>query len=42
MSRHELAELEEMVREIDEPDEFVPDEEAKAMPEFKDFREQMI
>lgn len=39
MSRHELAELEEMVREIDEPDEFVPDEEAKAMPEFKDFRE---
>lgn len=31
-----------MLREIDEPDEFVPDEEMLASEEFKDLQDQMI
>jgi large subunit ribosomal protein L28 len=42
MSRFEIADLERMLREIDEPDEFVPDEELWATPEFQDLRQQMI
>ncbi len=34
MSRFEIAGLEQMLREIDEPDEFVPDEELYASQEF--------
>ena len=34
MSRFEIAGLEQMLREIDEPDEFVPDEELWATQEF--------
>ena len=34
MSRHEIANLEQMLREIDEPDEFIPDEEMWASEEF--------
>ena len=37
MSRHEIADLEQILKEIDEPEEFVDDEEAKAMPAYKDF-----
>ena len=36
MSRFEIAQLEQLLREIDEPDEFVPDEEMLASEEFKD------
>lgn len=39
MSRFEIAELETMLREIDEPDEFVEDEELFASEEFKDLKE---
>lgn len=42
MSRFEIAGLEQMLREIDEPDEFVPDEELWASEEFQDLRQQMI
>lgn len=31
-----------MLREIDEPDEFVPDEEMYASEEFKDLKAQML
>ena len=41
MSRFEIAELEQMLREIDEPDEFVPDEEMYASEEYKDLKAQM-
>ena len=41
MSRFEIAELEQMLREIDEPEEFVEDEEIYASEEFKEFKEQM-
>lgn len=41
MSRFEIAELEQMLKEIDEPDEFVPDEEIYGSPEFKELKEQM-
>jgi hypothetical protein len=34
MSRHELAELEVNLKELEEPDEFVPEEIAKATPEY--------
>ncbi len=37
MSRHEIGELEQLLRELDEPDEFVEDEIAKAMPEYKEY-----
>jgi ribosomal protein L28 len=42
MSRFEIAGLEQMLREIDEPDEFVPDEELWATQEFQDLRQQML
>lgn len=42
MSRFEIAGLEQMLREIDEPDEFVPDEELWASEEFQELRQQMI
>lgn len=42
MSRFEIAGLEQMLREIDEPDEFIPDEEMLASKEFQDLREQML
>lgn len=41
MSRFEIAELEQMLKEIDEPDEFIPDEEIYGSPEFKELKEQM-
>lgn len=42
MSRFEIGQLETMLREIDEPDEFVPDEELWASEEFKDLKAQML
>lgn len=42
MSRHEIANLEQMLREIDEPDEFIPDEEMWASDEFQDLKRQML
>jgi hypothetical protein len=42
MSRHEIANLEQMLREIDEPDEFIPDEEMWASEEFQDLKRQML
>jgi large subunit ribosomal protein L28 len=42
MSRFEIAGLEQMLREIDEPDEFIPDEEMLASEEFQDLRAQML
>ena len=42
MSRFEIAELEQMLKEIDEPDEFVADEEMHATEEFKDLKKQML
>lgn len=42
MSRHEIAHLEQMLREIDEPDEFIPDEEMWASEEFQDLKKQML
>lgn len=41
MSRFEISELERLLREIDEPDVFVPDEEMYAAPEFHELKEQM-
>lgn len=38
MSRFEIAELETMLREIDEPDEFVPDEEMWESEEFQELK----
>jgi len=38
MSRHEIAHLEQMLRDIDEPDEFIPDEEMWATEEFQDLK----
>ncbi len=38
MSRFEIAHLEQLLREIDEPEEFVPDEEMWATEEYKDLR----
>ena len=42
MSRYEISQLEQMLRDIDEPDEFVPDEEMYASEEFKDLKNQML
>ena len=42
MSRHEIANLEQMLREIDEPDEFIADEEMWASEEFQDLKKQML
>lgn len=42
MSRFEIGQLEQMLREIDEPDEFIPDEEMYASEEFKDLKAQML
>ena len=42
MSRHEIANLEQMLREIDEPDEFIPDEEMWASDEFQDLKKQLL
>lgn len=42
MSRYEIAHLEQLLREIDEPDEFIPDEEMYATEEFKDLKAQML
>jgi hypothetical protein len=42
MSRHEIANLEQMLREIDEPDEFIPDEVMWASEEFQDLKKQML
>ena len=42
MSRFEIAHLEQLLREIDEPDEFVPDEVMHATQEFQDLRVQML
>ena len=41
MSRHEIAELEMMLKTADDPEEIIPDEEAEATQEWKDFREEM-
>lgn len=41
MSRFEISELERMLRELDEPDVYVPEEEVRASKEFKDLQEQM-
>lgn len=41
MSRFEISELEQMLKEIDEPEEFVPDEELYGCKEFLDLKEQM-
>jgi len=38
MSRYEIAHLEQLLREIDEPDEFIPDEIMYASEEFKDLK----
>jgi len=38
MSRFEISNLEQMLREIDEPDEFIPDEEMYASEEFKELK----
>lgn len=42
MSRFEIAELEQLLREIDEPEDFVPDEEMLASEEFKELKDQMV
>lgn len=42
MSRFEIADLETLLKEIDLPDEFIPDEEMHATEEFKDLKAQMI
>jgi len=42
MSRFEISNLEQMLREIDEPDEFIPDEEMYASEEFKELKSQML
>lgn len=42
MSRYEISQLEQMLRDIDEPDEFVPDEEMLASEEFKELKDQML
>jgi hypothetical protein len=42
MSRHEIANLEQMLREIDEPDEFIPDEEMWSSEEFQDLKKQLL
>ena len=39
MSRYEISQLEQQLKEIDEPDEFVPDEEMWATEEFKDLQQ---
>ena len=39
MSRFEIAELEQMLREMDEPDEFEEDEVLLKTPEWLDFKE---
>lgn len=41
MSRFEIAKLEQMLKELDEPEVFVPDEEMYASQEFKDLKEQL-
>ena len=38
MSRFEISNLEQMLREIDKPDEFIPDEEMYASEEFKELK----
>jgi hypothetical protein len=38
MSRYEIGHLEQLLREIDEPDEFIPDEIMYASEEFKDLK----
>lgn len=38
MSRYEIGQLEQQLKEIDEPDEFVPKEEMYATEEFKDLQ----
>ena len=42
MSRFEIAELEQMLREIDEPDVFIADEEIYASAEFQDLKKQLL
>ena len=42
MSRFEIGQLEQLLRDIDEPDEFIPDEEMLASEEFQDLRAQML
>ena len=41
MSRYEISELERLLREIDEPDVFVPDEILYASKEFLELKDQM-
>ena len=41
MSRYEISELERMLREIDEPDVFIPEEEVLASKEYFELKEQM-
>lgn len=41
MSRFEIGELEKLLKEIDEPDEFLPDEDVSDMPEFLELKEQV-
>ena len=40
MSRYEIAELEQQLREIDEPDEFIDEKTMLESQEFKDLKEQ--
>jgi hypothetical protein len=39
MSRYEIGELEQFLKEIDEPDEFVPDEELYTSKEFLELKD---
>jgi hypothetical protein len=39
MSRFEIGELEQEIKELDAPDEFAPDEEIYASEEFKDLKD---
>ena len=38
MSRYEISKLEQMLKEIDEPEEFVEDSEMRATEEFKELQ----
>lgn len=42
MSRFEIAELEQMLKEIEEPDEFIPDEVVYASEEYRELKEEML
>jgi len=42
MSRHELKEMEVLIKEMEEPDRLVSEEIAKKLPEYLEFRRQML